>query len=148
MWVQKSQDTERFAVLFPFRPFEGETREPLLHCVAITDELAVDSAKYHVANTKASDLRKVSNLGNDKLKAVMASMMEKELAGSLLFYKYYLVDKTEKLTSYAFEAANQKISLKDKKTNAITALKEFRRAIVCDKESNPFGVRFKGTKLP
>ena len=38
--------------------------------------------------------------------------------------------------------------MKDKKTNARTALKKFRRAVVRDKESNPFGVCFTGTNIP
>ena len=50
--------------------------------------------------------------------------------------------------SYAFEGGNKIISLGDKKTNAFTALTEFRQAVVRDKESNGFGVCFKGTKLP
>ena len=44
-----------------------------------------------------------------------------------------------------------KNKLEDKKTNAITALWDFCRAVVRDKcahkESNVFGARFKGTKL-
>ena len=54
MWVQKPQGTEKFAVLFPFHPLDSHTREPLLYCVAITDELAVacdklssDAARAH-----------------------------------------------------------------------------------------------------
>ena len=147
MWVQKSQGTEKFAVLFPFRPFDSHTREPLLHCVTITDELAVDSAKYNVVDIKALDLSKVGNIRNDKLKAVMATM-EEELKDSLLFHKHYPVDNTDKSLSCAFEAANQQIKKEDKKTNTITALRDFRRAVVRDKDSNVFGVRFKGTKLP
>ena len=102
----------------------------------------MDSDKYHVADIQAEDLGKVGNLGNERLKAVMA-MLGKDLEDSVLFYKHYPVDQTEKSHSYAFGAANQKISREDKKTNAITALKEFRLAVVRDKESNPFGVRFK-----
>ena len=45
-------------------------------------------------------------------------------------------------------ATRGRSSLKDKKTNASMALKEFRRAVVRDKESNPFGVRFTGSKIP
>ena len=48
----------------------------------------------------------------------------------------------------AFEGANKIISLGDKKTNAKSALQEFRRAVVRDKEPNVFGVRFKDTKIP
>ena len=139
MWVQKSQGTEKFAVLFPFRPFGGMIREPVLHCVALTDELAVDSDRYHVADIQASDLSKVGNIRNEKLKAIMVTM-EKELKDSLMFYRHYSVDHTEKSLSYAFEAANQKILKEDKKTNATTALRNFRRAVVRDKDSNVFGV--------
>ena len=132
MWVQKSQGTEKFAVLFPCRPFNGAYREPVLHWVALTDELTVDSDKYHVADIQAEDLGKVGNLGNERLKAVMA-MLGKDLEDSVLFYKHYPIDQTEKSQSYAFEAANQIISREDKKTNAITALQEFRLAVVRDK---------------
>jgi hypothetical protein len=90
----------------------------------------------------------VGNLSNEKFKAAMATM-EKELQDSLLFYNHYPVDKKDKSVSYAFEATNHKISKVDKKTNAITALRDFRRAAVREKDSNVFGVRFKGTnKLP
>ena len=51
MWVQKPQGTEKFAVLFPFRPgFEGLTREPLLNCVAITDGPQVRLALVSLAS--------------------------------------------------------------------------------------------------
>ena len=92
MWAQKPQGTEKFAVPFPFRPFGGMIREPVLHCVALTDELAVDSDKYHVADIQALGISKVGNLGNGKLKVVMAT--EKDLKDSVLFYKYYPVDQT------------------------------------------------------
>ena len=138
MWVQKSQGTEKFAVLFSFRPFDSNTREPLLHCVAITDELAVDSAKYHVADISLRPQQSGQHLerptqgghGDDG----------KGAQGFLLFYKHYAVDNTDKSLSYAFEAANQNIKLEDKRTNAITALRGFRQAVVRDKDSNVFGV--------
>ena len=66
MWVQKPQGTEKFAVLFPFRPFEGMTREPLLQCATITDELAVDSEKYNVADIQVSGLSKVGSISNER----------------------------------------------------------------------------------
>ena len=115
--------------------------------MTITDELAVDSAKYHVVDIKASGLSKVDKIRNEKLKAIMVTM-EKELKDSLMFYRHYSVDHTEKSLSYAFEVANQKILKEDKKTNAITALRDFRRAVVRDKHFNVSGVRFEDTKLP
>ena len=63
---------------FWFARHQRSTRPPL------TDELTVDSDKYHVADIHAKELSKVDNLGNERLKAVMA-MLGEDLKDSVLF---------------------------------------------------------------
>ena len=76
MWVSRKADPsevdakndKRYAIMFPFRPFHGETREPQLLCVELSQNedkehfLHSDSVVYR--NIEASEIRAFGNNTN------------------------------------------------------------------------------------
>ena len=76
MWVSRSADPsednakndKRYAILFPFRPFQGETREPELLCVELSkkknNEHFLDSQSVVYRNIEASEIRAFGNNSN------------------------------------------------------------------------------------
>ena len=153
MWVSRKADPsevdakndKRYAIMFPFRPFHGETREPQLLCVELSqkedkEHFLPDSVVYR--NIDASEIRAFGNNTNIVNKSV-SELMEDALENEFHYFSGYPLP-AEGGFSDVFEAQNKLTKEMEKRRAVSTAFREFAaQTIEASKGTdNNFGIRW------
>ena len=141
MWVSRTADPadedpakdKRYAILFPFRQFDNATREPLLHCVELSQTNGnphfLSEERHWYRNIEASEIRAFgnnSNTVNNSLKELMKVALKDELR----FIEHYPVGENGSIATVV-EAQNKLTDQMQKREHLNTALREFRAGMVC-----------------
>ena len=142
MWVSRTADPadedpaqdKRYALLFAFRQFDSASREPLLHCIELsqTDENPdhfLSKERHWYRNIEASEIRAFGNNSNT-VNNSLKELMEVALLDELRFIEHYPLGDTGSIATVV-EAQNKLTDSVLKREHVNTALREFRAGLVC-----------------
>jgi hypothetical protein len=144
MYVKREAEPNmRCAVVFPYRPFDGETREPRLFCYKMDGE---DGESFKEGSNEppisiaAHEIIEVGSNSNSA-NGVLNTLLKTEFHDLLLFFEHYPTD--QRGWACTAEAQNKLTEVGAMQVAVKSMLREFRKKILADK-TDSFGVRRAG----